>query len=414
LAQVNATGTILPERQTMLGFKSPGRVDSILVDDGQFVEEGELLAQLDTADLAFAVAQSELALATAQAQLLRLQQPPSEGDIKAAEAALESAQASHQRLLEGPLEEEVRVARANLDQARAALDQAQAAYDRVASRPDIALLPQSLQLQQATIALEAAEASFELTMRSPSKAEVTAARSAIVQAEASLARLQEGVSDEEIRISQLQVAQAQLSLDQARHQLDGAKLFAPHSGTITQVGIAVGEQTAGQPAFALTDLTNYHIDLAVDEIDIGRVLVGQPASATLDAFPSETLSGQVSRIAKTAQLDAGIVTYQVSIELEETDLPLRAGMTANVDIITERRDNVLLVPNRFVRVDRTTGQAFVDMLTGDALVSLEIQIGLRDEAFSQVLAGLEEGDLIVLVQESSRERLRQLMEMGPP
>jgi HlyD family secretion protein len=414
LARVNATGTILPKVQTTLSFKSPGRVAELPVKEEQAVSQGDTLARLETTDLEFAVTQAELALAMAQAQLLRLQQPPAQYDIAAAEAALESAEASYQRLLAGPSKEEIRVARSNLDQAKAALDQAQAAYNQVADRPDIALLPQALQLEQATIVYRAAQASFDLSQRRPSEAELAAARSAIVQAEAALARLQEGVSDEDLLVAQLQVEQAQLSLDQARHQLEGTILTAPHDGTITVVGVKEGELSGGQPAFVLTDLSEYHIDVNVDEIDIGRVAPGQPVTVTLEALPDETLTGQVDKIAETAQLDSGVVTYKVTIRLQPTDAPLRVGMTSNVDIVTERRENALLVPNRFITVDRTTGQAFVDIFVGGEIRPTEIQIGLRDETFSEVLAGLEEGDLVVLVKESGRDRLLRTMEMGPP
>lgn len=413
-AMVNATGTILPERQTTLSFKSPGRVAEVTVQEGQVVEEGEILARLETTDLEFAIAQAQLALSTAQAQLLRIQGPPSVHDIAAAEAGLESAQASYKKLLAGPSTEEIRVARTNLDQARAALDQAQAAYDQVADRPDVAMLPQALQLDQATIAHEAAQASFELTMRAPTEAELAAAQSGIAQAEASLARLQEGASDEDILVAQLQVEQAQLSLDQAVHQLEGTSLAAPHAGTITMVGVKEGELTGGQPAFILTNLSEYHIDITVDEIDIGGVAEGQPVTTTLDALPGEMLTGEVEKIADTAQFDSGVVTYKVTIQLAPEDAPLRAGMTANAEIVIERRENILLVPNRFVRIDRTTGQVFVDKLVGEVIQPIEIQIGLRDETFSEVLAGLNSGDIVVLVKESSQERLRRAMEMGGP
>jgi HlyD family secretion protein len=152
----------------------------------------------------------------------------------------------------------------------------------------------------------------------------------------------------------------------------------------------------------------------VDEIDIGPVAVGQRVSVTLDALPGISLGGQVDRIAKTAQFDSGIAAYNVTVQLDPTEAPLRVGMTANVDIVTERREDILLVPNRFVRIDRTTGQASVDRLVGDEIQPTEIQIGLRDETFSQVLAGLEDGDVVVLVRESSREQLRRAMEMGEP
>ena len=413
-AMVNATGTILPEKHTTLSFKSPGRVAEVLAKEGQFVRAGEMLARLETTDLEFAIAQAELALALAQAQFLSIQRSPAEYEIAAAQAALDSAKASYKKLLADPTSEEIRVARTNLDQAEAALAQAQAAYDWVADRPDVAMLPQALQLDQATVAYEAAQASFDLTMRPLSQAELAAAQSAISQAQAALARLQEGVSSEDLLIVQLQVQQAQLSLDQARHQLEGTTLTAPHDGTITLAGVKPGELTGGQPAFILTDLSQYHIDVTVDEIDIGRVEVGQPVTITLDALPGDFLTGHVDEIAQTAQLDSGVVTYKVTVRLDLGDAPLRAGMTANVDIVTERREKVLLVPNRFVRIERTTGQAFVDRLVVEKVQAIEIQIGLRDEIFSEVLAGLSEGDIVVLVKESSRDQLRRVFQEGPP
>jgi len=414
LSTVNATGSVLPEKQTTLSFKSPGRVDKVLVEEGQFVTKNEVLAELETRDLEYAIDQARLGLATAQAQLLRLQRPPSAEDVAAAEAALDSAQASYRRLLAGPSDEEIRVARSNMDQAKASLEQAQAAYDQVADRPNITMLPQALQLEQATIAYDAAKANFELATREPSEAEIAGARSAIVQAEASLARLQAGAQEEDILLSQLQVEQAQLSLEQAEHQLEGSILTAPHAGTITTVGVKEGELSGGQPAFVLTDLSQYHIEGTVDEIDIGRVAPSQPVTVTLDALPGEDLSGQIEEIASTAQMDTGVVSYRVSIALDPTTAPLRVGMTANVDIVTEIRDDILLVPNRFVRIDRTTGQTYVEKLVAGMAQSVEIQTGQRDEFYSEVMAGLEEGDTVVLIRESSAERLRGVMEMGPP
>jgi HlyD family secretion protein len=414
-ALVNTTGTIQPEKQTSLSFKSPGRVAQVLVQEGQTVKTGDVLAQLDKTDLEYAVAQAELALSSAQAQLLRIQRDPAQYDLAAAEAAVKSAKAAYNKMVAGPTAEEVRVARATLDQAEANRKQAQEAYNQVADRPDVGLLPQALQLEQATNAYEVAKANFELTMRGPSAAELAAARSSIAQAEAGLARLQEGVSDEDLLIAQLGVEQAQLSLDQARHQLEGTILTAPHDGTITTVGIKEGELSGGQPAFILTDLSQYHINVSVDEIDIGGIAAGQPVTITLDALPGETLTGQVDQIADTAQFDSGgVVIYNVTIHLDPSTAPLRVGMTANADIVTERHEDVLLVPNRFIRIDRTTGQTFIDKLAGEQVQPVEIQIGLRDEFFSEVLAGLNAGDKVVLIKESSLDQLRQVMMGGSP
>ena len=415
LAMVNATGTVLPEKQTTLSFQTPGRVAEVLVEEGQFVAAGAPLARLDTADLQFAISQGEVALATAQAQLLSMQREPAEYDIAAAEAALSSARAAYRRLLAGPSEEEITVARTNLDQAQAALRQAQAAYDQVADRPDVAMLPQSLQLEQATAAYEAAQASFDMAVGEPTNDQVAAARSAVVQAEAALARLQEGVQEEDLVLAQLQVEQAQIGLQQAQHQLQGTELQAPHDGVVTFVGVRQGELSGGQPAFILTDLSEYHLEVVVDEIDIGRVAAGQPVTITLDALPDEILGGEVTQVADTALPEALVVSYLVTVRLAPTGAPLRAGMTANADLVIERREDVLLVPNRFIRIDRATGRVYVDKLIDGQVSPVEIQTGLRDETYSEILAGLEEGDVVVLVQESTGTQLRQTMqEMGPP
>ena len=427
-SMVNTTGAILPKAQTTLSFKGAGRVAQVLVQEGQAVSAGEVLAQLETTDLeyaraqaAFSVEQAKVSLASAQAQLLRAQRTTANYEIEAAEAALRSAKAAYARLLAGPSEDEIRVARANLDQAQASLEQAQAAYNQVADRPNVAMLPQSLQLEQATIAYEVAQANFELTLREPTEADIAAAQSTIAQAQSNLERLQAGIADEDLLVSQLAVQQAQLALDQARlsyeqaeENVSSAVLTAPHNGTITLVGIKEGELAGGQPAFVLTDLSEFHVDVMVDEIDIGRVAVGQPVWITLDALATATLNGTVDSIADVSQMDAGVVTFKATIQLEPTEAPLRAGMTANVDIVTEEREEILLVPNRFVRMDRTNGKTYVDRLVGQEIRATEIQLGLRDESMSEVLAGLEEGDSIVLVQESSREALQRLFMSGPP
>jgi len=355
LALVNATGTVLPKNQTTLSFLAPGQVGEVLVEEGQFVTAGTPLARLETADLRFAISQAEVAVATAQAQLLSLQRAPADYDIAAAEAGLASAQAAYRRLLDGASADEITVARANLDQAEATLRQAQSAYDQVADRPDVAMLPQALQLEQATVAYEAAQASFDLAVREPANDEIAAARSAVVQAEAALARLRDGMQEEDLLLAQLQVEQAQISLEQARHQLEGTELRAPHDGIVTLVAVKQGELSGGQPAFILTDLSEYHLTVIVDEIDIGRVAVGQPVTVTLDALEGAILEGEVVQIADMALPEALVVSYVVTARLSPTGAPLRAGMTANVDLVIERREEVLLVPNRFIRIDRNTG-----------------------------------------------------------
>jgi len=144
------------------------------------------------------------------------------------------------------------------------------------------------------------------------------------------------------------------------------------------------------------------------------VAAGQPVTITLDALPGETLRGQVVRVADTALPEAVVVSYLVTVRFDPTDAPLRAGMTANVDLVIERREDVLLVPNRFIRIDRGTGRVYVDKVVGGQIVPVEVQTGLRDETHSEILAGLQEGDVVALVQESTGTQLRQQMQGMSP
>jgi len=411
------------------------------------------------------IAAAQEAVSTARAAYDQVVAGPSEEDIAAARAALTSAQAAYQRLLAGPSENETAAAKAQLEQARVNLELAQSEYDKVAWLGMKGALPQSFQLQQATIAYEAAKAAYELATRgptedqlkaaeaqiaqaqatlerllkspteselaaaslqvtqaeaslrrllnSPTERELALAKSQVAQAEAALNKLLRGPSPEELAIAQAQVDQARAAVRQAQLALEGAFLLAPFDGVVAAVNIREGEMAAaGMPAVVLVDQSHYHIDVQVDEIDIAKVAVGQPVKVTLDALEGVEIMGRVDVIAPTAVTDAGVSTYIVTISLEHTDAPLRAGMSANATIVTDRRENVLLLPNRAIRVDRETGRTLVDRIENNVPVEREIKTGLRNEQFSEVLEGLEEGDVVALELVSSRERLRASFESG--
>jgi len=101
-----------------------------------------------------------------------------------------------------------------------------------------------------------------------------------------------------------------------------------------------------------------------------------------------------------------VVAYEVTIVPEPSNAPLRAGMSATAVITTAKVENVLLLPNRYIRLDRDTGRAFVNKMQGNEPVLQEIELGLRNERQSQILAGLADGDSVALVLTSSEEELR--------
>jgi HlyD family secretion protein len=432
---VSATGNIEPEAEVALSFRSAGRVDKLLVNAGQTVQAGQLLAALETTELTLSLAQAKIGLEISRAQLAKLEVPPDQSDVLAAqaavevaqtgvagaEAALQSAQANYQDLLAGPSDAQRTVNLAQLRQAEVNLRTAQQAYNEVRWQANVGELPQSAQLEQATIAYELAKAQAELSEESASQAQRAAALNQIAQAQVQLRQAQSNVvtarnnlqnllagpSQEDLAIARAQVRQAQLSQLQAENTLANVQLFAPFDSVVSQVNVRQGELTNGAlPALVLIDLARFHMTVLVDEIDVRQVQVGQPVRISIDALPDGEITGKVSEIAPMASDINGVIAYEVTIVPDPTNAPLRAGMSATAIITTAQVDNVVLLANRYIQIDRETERAYVHKMINQQPVLQEVEVGLRNERQSQILAGLTDGDTVALITTSSEERLR--------
>ena len=434
---VSATGSIEPEAEVTLSFSGAGRVESVLVAAGESVAAGQLLATLDADDLALALAQANVTLDISRAQLAKLQKPVERNDVVSAQAAIEvaqagvanaeaglaSAQASYNQLFVGTTADQQTVNEANVRQAEATVKQAQQAYNQVRDRPDVGMLPQAAQLEQATVALEAARAQAALTDQGPTNAAVVGAQSQIAAAELGVRQAQsqlisaqdnlqtlvDGPDQEDIDIARAQVQQAELSVLQAERALQNAQITAPFDGVVSQINLRQGELYAGAsplPPIQLTDLARFHMTVLVDETDVRQLAVGQTARISVDALPDRDLTGSISSVSSTASDINGVIAYEVEIVPDETEAPLRAGMSATAIITTAQVDDVLLIPNRYIQLDRETGQAFVYRIINDAPALQEVELGLRNESQSQIVAGVNEGDQIALITRSSEEELR--------
>jgi HlyD family secretion protein len=341
-SSVSASGSIEPEADVTLTFGTMGRLVKLLVHEGDRVEAGQVLAVLDTAELEFQVAQVEAGLVAAQAQLAQLQSLPRLEDVAAAQAV-------------------VAAARANLD-------------DLQARKKD------------------------STAQVKPSDHQIDAARAQLDQAQAALEKVLQGVSPAELVSARAQVSQAVAQLEQAHTRLSSATLKAPFAGTVTAVNAQVGTLVTQQvPVIGLADLSQFHVTVNIDQAEIGRIQVGQPAIITIDAFRDQPLAGRVAFIAPAATTQSGgVVSYRVRIDIDPTDLPLRTGLTTNVAITTEARDAALVVPNRAIELDRESGKAYVVKLVDGQPTRVEIETGIRNETLSEVVRGLAEGDRVAL------------------
>ncbi len=441
LSTVSATGSIEPQAEVSLLFRSAGTVQNVLVTVGEAVKQGQLLAELDTTDLTLALAQAKVSQDISTAQLKKLEAPPDPMDVAAAQAAVEvaqagvsgadaalaSAQAGYQDLLKGPNTTQQTINNSQLRQAEIALDQAQQAYNKIKDQPDAGMFPQAAELQRATSSYEVAKAQAAKTEEPATQAQLAQglnqiaqaqsglrqAQAQVVNAQNSLSDLLQGPKQEDIDIARAQLKQAQLSQLQAEHALTNAQLVAPFDGVISQLNVKQGEQsTNGLPAVVLTDLNGFTMKVLVDEIDVRQVAVGQPVRLSIDALPDAEITGKVTKISPSAANVNNVVAYEVTIVPDATEEPLRAGMSATAIITTAEVDDAVLIPNRYITLDRDTGKAYVYKLVNNQPALQEIELGLRNERESQVLAGLDAGDTIALVTQSGAEQLRALFGGG--
>jgi HlyD family secretion protein len=403
---VSATGSIEPEAEVELKFGTGGTVEAVLVKQSQTITSGTVLARLDTADLELQVRSAEIDLTQAQANLEQLYEPELAEKIAAARAAIESAQLDLADLQDGPDPDDVTKAEVALKQTEITLQEAQWAYDQVAYRGEVGAMSQANELQDATLAYESAIADYNLAVKEATPAELASARSSLANAQSSLAELLQEPSAAEIAAQQANVDKAQLSLEEAQRNLEDADLVAPTGGVVLQVNIEPGERViedADEAALTIADTSTYLLKMEVDELDIGQVRQGQKATVTLDAFTDQTFEGTVTDISSSPSSEDAdsIVTYEVTITLDAQgqSTGFLSGMTASANIETQRLEGMLVVPTRAIQSEQVDSQAVTYMEKLDdqgGVTRVEIETGLRSGSVTEVVAGLEEGDQVII------------------
>jgi HlyD family secretion protein len=335
-------------------------------------------------------------------------------------------------------------AEAAMHSAEAALQQAQVAYDaaRQAEVNGIQLVEGQVAASQASLdklrapadadqlaaaraQLASARANLDKLRGEQRRGALDAAQASVTQAQANLDRLQAGPESSDLAIAQAQVAEAQAALDLARLTLDEATLTAPFAGTVAEVNLKPGEVPSPTIVpIVLADLSSFHVDVAVDEIDVSRLAVGQPVTLTLDALPGLALPGRVDSINPLATARTTVTSYEVRVTATAGDPRVRAGMSANADIVVARKPNVLLAPRRAVRNDR--GRLVVDLPNDPSVCALpadqrpasveltqrEVKTGLSNEQVIEILEGVDDQTCVYV--EGTDARIRLFENRGPP
>lgn len=502
--KVVETGSL--EALTTVEVKSQvgGRVARLLVDEGDYVEKGQLIAVIDPQQTELQVQQSRAQLdgansnvrqldvqiaqrrITAKTNLekakLRVQQIDLElkaqptltnAAIRSAQTAYDSAQKSYDLLTKvtqlnqrTSAETARQDARNNVNQAQIESDRQKGLFERgyVSKREveqaDLSLELSKTKLRQAEESLQRLDNEQRLE-RERSQKQIDQAQADLDRAKANsiadqtkrqdyqtavqnLRDAEAALKDvdallEQRRGSKASVAQIESSLNENLRLLGETEVRAPISGVVTKRYVQMGELvnalstfSAGSPIVKVEDRSKMIVKLEINEIDVARLQANMEAEITVDALPESSFSGRVTKISP-AQIEnaAGVggdpvVKYAVEVTLDRVEPLLKSGMSAKCDITPSQRTNVLRLPLAFVGFEN--GEAFVMMydpkevpkgdpknpmakptLTGQRK---EIEVGLKDQAFVEILRGLKEGDQVVRPPFGGPER-KGMMSFGP-
>jgi len=341
-ATVDALGRVEPQRQLALSTRASGTVRAIPVREGESVSEGALLLELDATDYRTAIEQAERNLRVREKQLEDALSAPSAADIS--------------------------LARARLRRATAARLNAQKDYDEIKDEPEAESSDEALDLEVAKLEYEIAKAEFD--------------------------RVMGGASELQIEQLEAEVADARLALHQAHQRLGYAQIVAPFSGVVMRVQAQVDANVqAYTPVVWIADLSALEIVAEIDELDVPAVAEGQEVLVRFDAFPGDSVAGELVRLSPGPTDTRGVTTYEGRIRFV-TSLPVRPGMGATLTITTGQVEGALLVPRGAVR--QIGRSSVVRVLEGRRVREIVVVTGLSDGVEIEILSGLEEGDTVLL------------------
>jgi len=351
---VLATGAVKPQvgAEVRVGARISGKVEKLRANIGDSISVGQVIAELEKADLEAVVAQRRAEVELAKAKL--------------------SAVASL-------CPTEIEKAEADLTRRQATLTLAQQDSGRLSQ-----LLPQN--------AVSRDEWERGQERMKVAEAELCSAEKALELAKTRYV--------EDQRQAAAELARAESAFNNAQVQLSYATLVAPISGVIASVSTQEGETVAAglnSPTFVtIIDLERLQVDAMVDEVDIGKVHPGQQAIFTVDSFPAREFPGRVLAIYPKAVLLENVVYYDVVVEIQgNDDKVLRPEMTASVTILLDAKMGALAIPAKAIKRER--GKNVVFVVSNGQSQPREVKVGWKDGTWIEVIAGLEEGETILQV-----------------
>jgi HlyD family secretion protein len=210
-----------------------------------------------------------------------------------------------------------------------------------------------------------------------------------------LARLKTPATAQDLEISRAQVITAEAQYGQAKNNYDNNVITAPFDGQIAAINIQKGDEVTPSTVVATIITRQQVATVTMNEVDVAKIKIGDKAVMTFDAIDGLSISGKVGEIDTTGTVSQNVVTYGVKISMDVQDDRIRPGMSANVEIITDARIDVLAVPNQAVKSD--SRGSYVQILdAGGKPQRADILIGAANDSYTEVTVGLKEGDNVII------------------
>ena len=352
---VTATGTLQAVTTVQVGSQASGTISALSADYNSVVKKGQIVAQLDPAVSKAQVDQARANLQQAQASLqqARAAVANSRAGVSDAQAKAEAAASTAQNNQAG-----VAGARANLAVLKAQQDDALSYLKQQQSLLKSGVVPQR-DLDVAQTAYQTAQAKYDQAAAQLNQAilsEQMAAGSGVAQSQAQVQQSQAQVqqSQAQVQAAEAQVQQAAAALQLAEVNLAHTTITSPIDGIVVSRDVSVGQTVAASLSaptlFTIAnDLTKMQVIANIDQADIGVVENAKSVKFTVDAFPGKDFDGKIEQMRLNPQNVQNVVTYNVVIDVDNPDQKLKPGMTANLTITIDERNNVLKVPNAALR-----------------------------------------------------------------
>ncbi|HEY6348849.1 MAG TPA: efflux RND transporter periplasmic adaptor subunit [Candidatus Angelobacter sp.] len=345
---VVATGKIQAITQVEVKSKASGIVKKLLVDYGDQVKQGQVLAELDKEEIQARVNQQRASLEAAEAA------------ARAAAADLQHAKVD----AEGP---DVPVLKR--------------AYDRAQEMTKAGVLAPS--------ALDDAQKNYEMAVNKQN-----------------LGKANEGVAQAKLRQAQAQVSQSRALLEQTEEEYRNSTIVSPIDGTVLSRDVEVGDAVSsilvvGSSAtllMTLGDTREVYVKGKVDESDIAKVYLGQPARIKVESYKDRTFNGKVTKISPMGVEKDNVTTFEVRVSIDNSKGELKSMMTANAEIVLEDHKGVLMVPEGALIYDkdRNASVEIPDPGVRDGKKKITVTVGISNGSKTELLAGLKEGEQVIL------------------